>query len=320
MYYASGNTYLPKRKVPVTLTTADGEVIEGNLFVFGDQRVTDVLNVDAEFLPFETVRGRIRLVNRSAIVRLVPREVESAPIPRPYRIMPATEAETTADEGAETAELEVSVAVEQAAAASPATAKGTLRRHKGRRLGRFLIPTLGDCIIYLAAACIIAGAGASTALLLETVFTGAKEHVSSGETEYYNAMAAYTRGDYRAALREFRPLAERGIANAQYSLGLMHVNGHGVPKSYADGLKWYRKAALQDHSAARIGIGLLYSNGKGVPRDYVAAHMWFSLGATLGNRSAARHRDEVAEKMPDVDVAEAERRAETWLEKHGKTN
>ncbi|MEE8253826.1 MAG: hypothetical protein V3R17_07830 [Hyphomicrobium sp.] len=31
--------------------------------------------------------------------------------------------------------------------------------------------------------------------------------------------AAYWRGDYTAALQEFKPLAEQGIAEAQYSVG-----------------------------------------------------------------------------------------------------
>ena len=37
------------------------------------------------------------------------------------------------------------------------------------------------------------------------------------------------RGDYATALREWKPLAEQGDADAQYNLGLMYANGHGVP-------------------------------------------------------------------------------------------
>ncbi len=42
-------------------------------------------------------------------------------------------------------------------------------------------------------------------------------------------VAAYERGDYETALREFRPPAEQGNALAQFSLALMYANGHGVP-------------------------------------------------------------------------------------------
>ncbi len=42
--------------------------------------------------------------------------------------------------------------------------------------------------------------------------------------------AAYQRGDYATALREWRPLAEQGNARAQYGLGLMCRKGGGVPQ------------------------------------------------------------------------------------------
>ena len=63
-------------------------------------------------------------------------------------------------------------------------------------------------------------------------------------------------------------------------------------------------------------------------RDYVLAHMWFNLAAALPrdmvNRAAAKwivenaakNRDIVAEKMTPAQVAEAQRLAREWLEKH----
>ncbi len=47
------------------------------------------------------------------------------------------------------------------------------------------------------------------------------------------ALAAYARGDYATAVREWRPLAEQGVAEAQFYLGLMYDNGQGVPQDYA---------------------------------------------------------------------------------------
>ncbi len=46
---------------------------------------------------------------------------------------------------------------------------------------------------------------------------------------YDEGAAAYERGDYETALREFRPLAEQGNALAQHNLGVMYDNGQGVP-------------------------------------------------------------------------------------------
>ncbi|MCZ6609182.1 MAG: sel1 repeat family protein, partial [Alphaproteobacteria bacterium] len=39
--------------------------------------------------------------------------------------------------------------------------------------------------------------------------------------DHQKGVAAYKRGDYATALKEWRPLAEQGHANAQDNLGLM---------------------------------------------------------------------------------------------------
>jgi len=56
-------------------------------------------------------------------------------------------------------------------------------------------------------------------------------------------LAAYKRGDYATALKEWRPLAEAGDATAQFILGGMYAKGQGVPQDYGEAAKWYRKAA-----------------------------------------------------------------------------
>ncbi len=40
--------------------------------------------------------------------------------------------------------------------------------------------------------------------------------------------AAYDRGDFATAFREWKPLAKRGDAKAQYDLGVMYANGKDV--------------------------------------------------------------------------------------------
>ncbi len=62
---------------------------------------------------------------------------------------------------------------------------------------------------------------------------------------FAEGVAAYGRGDYATALREFRPFAEQGDANAQFNLGVMYDKGQGVPQDYAEAVKWYRKAVEQ---------------------------------------------------------------------------
>ena len=125
--------------------------------------------------------------------------------------------------------------------------------------------------------------------------------------------AAYERGDYATALREWRPLANQGHANAQYNLGTMYDKGQGVPQDYAAAVKWYRKAANQGNDAAQSNLGYMYAKGQGVVQDYVRAHMWFNIAASRGNKSVVENRDIVAKKMPPAQIAEAQRMARDWV-------
>jgi TPR repeat protein len=48
---------------------------------------------------------------------------------------------------------------------------------------------------------------------------------------------------YTAEFLRVKGLAERGVANAQHSLGFMYFNGQGVAQSFELAVVWYRQAA-----------------------------------------------------------------------------
>ena len=134
--------------------------------------------------------------------------------------------------------------------------------------------------------------------------------------DFENGLAAAERGDYETALREWRPLAERGDAEAQYYLGSMYDRGIGVRQDYAKAAKWYRRAALLGDGDAKNNLGAMFINGHGVPQDYVRAHMWFSLAAAQDNEPAIENRVYVANQMTPNDLSKAERMAQEWRKKH----
>ena len=104
---------------------------------------------------------------------------------------------------------------------------------------------------------------------------------------FQQGLAAAERGDYAAALREWRPLAEAGDAYAQASLAALHVRGHGVPVDIAEALKWFRLAAAQGLSAAQFNLGQLLSNpNTGSLRDVGEAMIWYGRAAEQGNAAA----------------------------------
>ncbi len=126
---------------------------------------------------------------------------------------------------------------------------------------------------------------------------------------------AYDRGDYATALKEWRPLAEQGDAEAQYNLGIMYREGHGVLQDDKEAVRWYRLAAEQGYAKAQSSLGLMYANGRGVPRDYVQAHLWANLAAAQGHELARINRDRLTKQMTAAQLAEAQRLAREWTPK-----
>jgi hypothetical protein len=49
--------------------------------------------------------------------------------------------------------------------------------------------------------------------------------------------------------------AEQGYANAQFNLGLMYDNGHGVQKDDRKAVEWFQKAADQGNAPAQFNLG-----------------------------------------------------------------
>ena len=97
--------------------------------------------------------------------------------------------------------------------------------------------------------------------------------VTAGHKE---GIAAYNRGDYRTALRAFKPLAAGGYAKAQHFLGAM------------------------------------YAKGRGVRRNYVLAYLWWSLAAAQSNKNAATKLGLIEMRMTRADVSRAQAMAAKW--------
>ena len=73
---------------------------------------------------------------------------------------------------------------------------------------------------------------------------------------------AWGRGDYPGALKEWRPLAISGDADAQFNMGQAYKLGRGVPLDLVQAESWYQKAALQGHTQAEDNFGLvMFQNG-----------------------------------------------------------
>lgn len=95
-------------------------------------------------------------------------------------------------------------------------------------------------------------------------------------------VTAYQKGDYAAAIREWRPLADRGDADAQFNLAQAHRLGRGVPTNLNMAIDLYRKAATQNHAEAEALLALaLFQNGR-----RAEAMPWLAKAADRGDASS----------------------------------
>ena len=99
------------------------------------------------------------------------------------------------------------------------------------------------------------------------------------ETDFEVGVEAWSRGKYGTAIKEFRPLAEKGHTEAQFYLGIM------------------------------------YSQGLGVPKDNVQAYMWHTLAADQSDGLAEKFKDHLEKSMTLHQLAEAQRLAREWTPK-----
>ena len=109
---------------------------------------------------------------------------------------------------------------------------------------------------------------------------------SASAMDFWAGSAYYLRGDFAAALQEWRPLAEEGDARAQYYLGLMYNNGEGVPEDNRQAAHWFRKSAEQGNPQSQFHLGMLHANGEGVPEDDRQAVHWLRESAQQGDARA----------------------------------
>ena len=112
-----------------------------------------------------------------------------------------------------------------------------------------------------------------------------QRRAESGEPEAVNALAnayAYGQGvaqNYDEAIRLYRIASDRGLAAAQFNLGLLYELGRGVAPDAAEAFRLYLRAAEQGLAAAQFNVGNMYANGIGTAPDLFEAALWFRQAA-----------------------------------------
>ena len=89
------------------------------------------------------------------------------------------------------------------------------------------------------------------------------------------AYEAERTGDYATAAEIYTRLAEQGSADAQYSLGILHMHGLIDGASDLEALRRFEQAGDQGNAAAMNAYGYMKDVGRGGPCDAAAAEEWF---------------------------------------------
>jgi uncharacterized protein len=102
-----------------------------------------------------------------------------------------------------------------------------------------------------------------TALILVGAFIFGLGGISAASAGLWEeATAASQRGNYAAAIKILRRLADGGDTRAQASLGIMYEEGKGVPQNYSEAVNWYRRSATKGDATGQYDLGLMYVEGK----------------------------------------------------------
>ena len=141
---------------------------------------------------------------------------------------------------------------------------------------------------------------------------------------------AWQKSDYSAAVAIWRPLAEKGDADAAFNLGQAYRLGRGVDLNLGAAQSWFERAAAKGHVDAQTTLGLLLFqngnrisglrwlrsasdkgearamlvygtalyNGDGVPQDPVLGYAYVSRAAAQGLPAAKETLAQLDQVMP----------------------
>ena len=107
---------------------------------------------------------------------------------------------------------------------------------------------------------------------------------SSGlaQASYEAGMHAFVTGKFGEALKNFEPMVAQHHSPSQTALGLMYLNGLGVPKDPMRAADLFTQAATSGNAAAAHYLGSLYRRGVGVPQCLDLAYRWILQSAQSG--------------------------------------
>jgi TPR repeat protein len=132
--------------------------------------------------------------------------------------------------------------------------------------------------------------------------------------DFAAGMAAYDRGDYQTAYKEWLPLAETRHTESQYQIGKLHYRGQGVPKNPAEAFRWFRAAADWGHGSSQFIVASMMQENE-VPRESDKIIREYYLKAAEYGITNAQYNLGLAYVDGELGLIKSPSRAFKWFER-----
>ncbi len=123
----------------------------------------------------------------------------------------------------------------------------------------------------------------------------------------------WQRGEYPEALPWLHAAAGREHAEAEYLLGMAHLQGRGTVQNYRAALEQFTKAAEHGQLDAQYQLGIFHRDGLATTASKENAYLWFNLAAARGHADALVMRDRLAAVMSGEELLRAQEASQQAL-------
>lgn len=117
-------------------------------------------------------------------------------------------------------------------------------------------------------------------------FQVATRSAAPGQSLVDQARDEFSRGDYKAAFRDWSAAADQGNGAAMYNLGVMSLTGRAGPKDINAAARWFKASAEAGHSGGMVNWALCQLNGFGGPKNEASGFQWLQKAADKGSPNA----------------------------------
>lgn len=153
-------------------------------------------------------------------------------------------------------------------------------------------------LIVIAVLCVCMSSSAYGESMQEMISLGFGVAGGDPAATYRAGNLLVQKGEYENAFEYFSFAAQKGYAPAQYNLGLMYRNGHGVERNYEKAFEWFEKASFAGNLDGDHGLACMYDAGEYVEKDKERAYfLW---------RNAALHGHKPSQQAIGIEVIPAE--------------